>query len=63
MYVSTSGKKFEVRSFVVSANKSHSESYDLNALSAGKVTITVYRHTSTSPSSGQIDPLTGIMPD
>lgn len=60
MYVSTSSKSFPVRKFVVKANKAHSESYNINA-NVGKVTITVYRHISTSPSSGQIDPLKGIL--
>lgn len=60
MYVSTSSKSFGVRKFVVKANKAHSESYGVNA-SGGKVTITVYRHTSSSPSSGQIDPIIGTL--
>lgn len=60
MYVSTLSKSFKVRKFVVKANKSHSESYNINAMS-GRVTIEVFRHTSTKPTSGQIDPLKGIL--
>lgn len=61
MYVSTSSKSFKVRTFTVKGNDSHSELYSINRANAGKITITIYPHTSSSPSSGYIDPLTGIL--
>lgn len=61
MYVSTSNKSFKVRKFTVKGNNSHSELYSINRANAGKITITIYPHTSTSPSSGYIAPLTGVM--
>lgn len=71
MTVSTSSKSFKQRTFTVKGrtldkNKetvyySHSETYSVNAASAGKITIIVYPHVNTSPSSGYIDSLKGIL--
>ncbi len=72
MTVSTSSKSFKQRTFTVKGmtkddkkNKityySHSETYSINAASAGKITIIVYPHVNTSPSSGYIDSLKGIL--
>lgn len=72
MDVSTSSKSFKQRTFTVNGYKinktngkttyySHSETYGINAASAGKITIIVYPHVNTSPSSGYIDSLKGIL--
>lgn len=61
MYVSAPSKSFEVRTFVVKANKAHSESYNISSTES-QIKITVYRHTTSSSSSSQIDPIVGILP-
>ncbi len=72
MDVSTSSKSFKQRTFTVNGYTkdkktddiiyhSHSETYSVNAASAGKITIIVYPHVNTSPSSGYIDSLKGIL--
>ena len=60
MYVSTPSKSFPVRKFIVKANRAHSESYNIN-VAVSKVTVTIYRHTSSDSTSGQIDPIKGIL--
>ncbi|MFR2010642.1 MAG: hypothetical protein ACLS49_03880 [Christensenellales bacterium] len=61
LYVSTMSKNFKKRTFVLKKGSPHSEIYSIDALNTSKVTITIYPHTSTSPSSGYTDELTGIM--
>ena len=58
LYVSTLSKSFGVRKFVVKANKAHSESYNISSTES-QIKITVYRHTTSSSSSSQIDPIVG----
>lgn len=60
LYVTTSSKTFKVRKFNVKTKDSHSELYSVDRGSVGKITITIYPHTSSNPNSGYIDPLTGI---
>ena len=61
MDVSTSSKTFNQRSYVVKANKTHSETYSINVSNASKVTSMLYPHTSTKPNSGYIGPYKAIL--
>lgn len=61
MCVYSSNKNFANRGYTVKAGASHSETYSLNINTAGQIRIELYRHLTTSPSSGQIDPLVGRM--
>lgn len=63
MYVSNAGKEFPVENFVVKANGAKSVSYPISVSGYSNVVITVFRHTSTSPNSGQIDPIVGRLPN
>lgn len=60
MDVSTPNKSFKTRTFVIGKKGTHSELYNIN-YNVGRVTIVVYPHTSTNPSSGYIDALRGIL--
>ncbi len=59
--VFTPSKSFPIRTFSLKKGEQHSEMYSIDAFNTSKVTIVMYPHTSTSPSSGYTDSLTGIM--
>lgn len=61
--VFTPSKSFAKRTFTVGAEAWHSESYSISAYNTSKVTMIVYPHTTTSPSSGYINSLKGVMMD
>lgn len=59
--VSTPSKSFSKRKFTLKKGQQHSEMFSIDAFNTSKITIILYPHTSTSPSSGYTDSLTGIM--
>lgn len=63
IYLSEAGEEFPVKTLVVKANKSGSVLYNINYSNYSNIIITIYRHTSTSPNSGQIDPIVGRVPN
>lgn len=63
IYVTEAGKEFPVENIVVKAGKAKSVSYPISASGYSNVVITMYRHTSTSSNSGQINPIEGRLPN